>query len=107
MADVGGPDDPRLELTIHSADDETVIVVDGEVDIATSGLLRTTIERALEVPPGRLVFDLSAVPFLDSSGISALLSALDAVESVKIRNPSPAAKLVIEATGLSEVLPCE
>src|SRR5688572_23474866 len=47
----------------------------GEIDMATSALMRDSLEAALELPGIRRIdVDLSAVAFMDSTGISVLLA---------------------------------
>jgi anti-anti-sigma factor len=82
-----------------------VIRVEGEIDVATADDVRAAVVTAIEHRPARLVFDLSAVDFMDSSGIAVLLEAAKQTASVQIRRPSAAVRRVIEVTGLSDVLP--
>lgn len=52
------------------------ILVQGEVDLATSHLLYEAALHALALPKVTHVeFDLSGVPFLDASGVAALMHA--------------------------------
>jgi ABC-type transporter Mla MlaB component len=62
--------EPWFSAEAHDLDTETpVVVVDGEVDIATAPELAEAVAEALEKLPRTLVFDLADVTFLDSSGI--------------------------------------
>ena len=54
--------------------DTTVVAVVGEVTFSNVGPLGRYLERAL-AQARNLVIDLSAVTFIDSSGLSALLTA--------------------------------
>ena len=61
-----------------SVDDETggtVLTVTGEIDLRTAPDLRTHIDRVLDGGTTRLVVDLGAVDFLDSTGLSVLVGA--------------------------------
>ncbi len=52
------------------------IMVQGEVDLATSHLLYEAALQALVLPNiTEVIFDLSGVPFLDASGVAALMHA--------------------------------
>jgi anti-sigma B factor antagonist len=84
-----------------------VVRVVGEIDISTVGAVRAAMVTALEGSPGRLVFDLAGVDFMDSSGLAVLLQARKAAESIHVRNPSTVVRRLIELTGLSDVLPIE
>src|SRR3954469_19815816 len=64
-----------------SIDEETLaggahlVVVTGELDMASTGGLRRRLEAALIDHAPRLVVDLTAVTHMDSSGLAELLSA--------------------------------
>jgi anti-sigma B factor antagonist len=85
------------------ADGTATIRVTGEVDIATADTVREAIAVAIENRPAHLVFDLSAVDFIDSSGLAVLLEAAKAADSVRIHPSSKVVRRVIHATGLSEL----
>jgi anti-sigma B factor antagonist len=51
------------------------VTVRGEIDINTATYLEAALERAIIGSVGAFVIDLSAVQFLDSSGLAALLRA--------------------------------
>ncbi len=55
--------------------DATLVAVRGEVTFANAGELTRSLDAALAAGAPRLVVDISDVPFMDSSGISALLAA--------------------------------
>ncbi len=78
------------------------IVVSGEIDISTSPQLEKALRRALETRPQQVVLDLSAVRFIDSSGVAVLVRAAARVEVV-LRDPSPQVHRIIELTGLTSV----
>jgi anti-sigma B factor antagonist len=64
---------------------DAIVAVQGELDIATAPRLNEAVATALEGPPARLVIDLSATGFIDSSGIRALARAHHDVESTPTR----------------------
>ncbi|GIH25909.1 hypothetical protein Aph01nite_42190 [Acrocarpospora phusangensis] len=53
----------------------TVMRVWGELDIAVEAEFRTHVEEAMEQQPERLLFDLSELRFMDSSGVRVILDA--------------------------------
>jgi anti-anti-sigma factor len=81
-----------------------VINIAGELDIATVPEIEAQLEPMVATRPERVVFDLAALEFMDSSGIAMLLRASEKAGSVVVRNPSSAVRRIILATGLSEVL---
>jgi anti-anti-sigma factor len=64
----------RLETWVERDDRVVVIGVEGEVDIETAEQFATSLRGA---PPGDeiVIVDLRGVPFIDSSGLKALLVA--------------------------------
>jgi anti-sigma B factor antagonist len=79
-----GPDGPPeqgsasaapLSVTAHRAGGAEVLVVAGEVDMANATQLRSEVYRCLAEQPAVLVLDLTAVTFLDSSGLTVLVEA--------------------------------
>ena len=51
-----------------------VLVLAGEIDLATAADLRAAASRILEQPPARILLDFSGVTFCDSQGLSLLIS---------------------------------
>lgn len=83
-----------------------IVTISGEIDIATCRAMRD----ALATGPGtaHLEVDLSAVTFMDASGIGVLLAArqqaMDAGGSLILRAPSRAVRRLTGVLGLDEVL---
>jgi anti-sigma B factor antagonist len=76
----------------------TTLAVFGEIDLATADVLRAALSAAVSVAltgPGvhRLVIDLTGVPFLDCTGLSALVGATRRAEALEVAltglQPSP------------------
>ena len=61
------------------------------------------LSRVIELYRAR-AFDLSGLDYIDSAGIAVLLGAA-AECAVRLRDPSPAVRRVVELTGLTDVLP--
>lgn len=97
--------EPWFSAEAHDVDtDAPVVKVHGEVDMATAPQLAKAVTEVLEMPPRTLVFDLTEVTFLDSSGIKVLLHArrpLPEEGSVVLRRPQPAVLQVLEITDLA------
>jgi anti-sigma B factor antagonist len=56
--------------------DGVCVVVSGDIDLSRSPELRVTLLEMAKNKPKRLVVDLSAVPYMDSSGVATLVEAL-------------------------------
>ena len=91
-----------LAVDLVHLDGSAVLMVRGEVDMATSPILGDAVERtlALGVP---VVLDFAGVTFMDSSGLNVLLLAGQTVDRpgfVTVRNPSPLVRRLLTVTRL-------
>jgi anti-anti-sigma factor len=82
-----------------------VLALSGELDLASVTTLQTELDDVVADRPAAVVFDLSALRFMDSSGIAALLGCAAQVPRVQVRNPSNTVRRVIELSGLATTLP--
>lgn len=82
------------------------VAIAGEIDIATSQAMRDAL--ATDSGPVHLEVDMSAVTFIDASGIGVLLAArqraVDGGGSLSVRAPSWAVLRVTRVLGLDELL---
>jgi anti-anti-sigma factor len=89
-------------------DDTVVIVLQGELDLATAPELERVADDALATPCAKLVIDLRELTFLDSSGMRAFLRIQaklgDGVVLALIPGPQ-AVQRVFELAGLTAALP--
>lgn len=65
--------------------EESVVLVDGEVDVSNADQLRDAIDARLEAGTTRVVVDLSDVPYIDSTGIGVLVGAAHRAGEKKVR----------------------
>jgi anti-anti-sigma factor len=94
-----------VALAVHRDGDVAVLTLSGELDFSNVDNVRTDLQTAMTDKPARLVFELSQLDFIDSSGLAFLLEAARAAPAVEVRAPSPAVRRLLELTGLSRVLP--
>ena len=82
------------------------VVASGEIDIATAPLLATALEEVTAAGARLVILDARNIHFLDSSGISVLISAGAELENhggrLCIDGMSGAVERVLEITGLLE-----
>ncbi|HEY0519828.1 MAG TPA: STAS domain-containing protein [Ilumatobacteraceae bacterium] len=104
MAELDEEGSANVSIDVTPDQDEIVVTVGGELDISTAGVLEEAIFFDGRHDARRMVFDLSDVDFMDSSGIAVLLRAAAPTGWVEIRRPSTVVRLVVEATGLADVL---
>jgi anti-sigma B factor antagonist len=92
----------------READGITLVEVAGEIDMHTSQELAEVLAEALRDEPEHLEVDLSAVGFIDSTGLSVLVQnaklALAGTTSFEIVCPDKRLMQVFDITGLSDVL---
>jgi anti-anti-sigma factor len=61
--------------------DLTIVTVKGEIDVFTSPKLRETLVELVEAGALHVVFDLSEVDFLDSTGLGVLIGIYNRLRS--------------------------
>jgi anti-sigma B factor antagonist len=85
----------------------TVVELDGEIDIATAEEAFTRITGT--AADGCVVVDLSAVEFIDASGVNALVRALRfalaARHHLLLASPPRQLSRILDVLGLSAILP--
>lgn len=99
-----------LVLTgVHAVGDTLRMAFNGEIDISTASALADTLSVVLQTWPHRRVcLDLAGVGFLDSSGISALLSCRRLAEregrQLLIVDARDNVRRILDLTGVLELL---
>jgi anti-sigma B factor antagonist len=66
----------KVEIEVTDAGEYKVLRPDGDLDVYTVGSLRDAIGRLIEQETQRVVVDLDGVPFMDSSGLGALMGGV-------------------------------
>ncbi len=94
-----------LTIKLRNANGVPVIVVSGELDLASAGTLAAELENST----GPLVVvDLAELSFMDSSGISCLVVAkanMDEVgRTLVLTRPQPRVERAMEVVGLADWL---
>jgi anti-anti-sigma factor len=101
------PDGEASRVEIEQTSDgagTVVLTVAGELDLGSEASLRETAEKAVGGGAKTVVFELSGLTFMDSSGIGLLLTIAAQVAEVEVRNPSTIVRRVIELSGLATTL---
>jgi anti-anti-sigma factor len=83
---------------------ERVITLDGELDISNVDTVEGQLRPLLHDNGAAPIFDLSALTFMDSSGIAMLLRAAERTGAITIRKPSRVVQQIIDSAGLGEIL---
>ncbi|GAA3560652.1 hypothetical protein GCM10022419_046620 [Nonomuraea rosea] len=93
-----------LTLTHQNLPGVTMIMVAGELDITNHEQLLTFMVQARQRPADQVVFDLTELRFMDSSGLRAVLAcrsdALQCGGDVRVAAPRPGPAQLFEITGI-------
>lgn len=65
----------QFETEVRALNGHHVVTPRGEIDLATSGQFKSTLDELVVAGHVHLVVDLSEVAFLDSTGLGALIGA--------------------------------
>lgn len=99
-----------LKIDVVVEGGRVVCELTGELDSTTSPLLRTVLNDQLDASQDTVI-DLSAVSFIDSSGVGVLVGALrrfqETGHKLSLRGPNASLRRVLEMTGLSAAFPIE
>jgi anti-sigma B factor antagonist len=98
-----------FDCTIEREGETMVVVPEGDVDVVNAAVLRQVLQQVVERRDcTRLDIDMSAVTFLDSSGLGMLVAAQRAAAAqgitLQLREPGPMVRMVLEVTNLDRVL---
>jgi anti-sigma B factor antagonist len=98
---------PGLSLEVQTLGQRRIVVLDGELDLATASDLEAVI-ASLCVEAGEIVLDLRKLSFMDSTGLQLMLSAREMCAEQRcafllIAGP-PAVQRLFELTGTGDVL---
>jgi anti-anti-sigma factor len=85
-----------------------VVRLVGRLDLLTGSVVRQGVAQTIAAGNHRLIVDMAQVPFIDSSGLAALISALKAARlaggDLRIAQITEQARQLFELTGLDKVL---
>ncbi|GAA0896686.1 STAS domain-containing protein [Virgisporangium ochraceum] len=102
-------DEAFWELVVDRQPEHTVLRVTGDLDLETAPRLLAGVEPHLVASDESLIIDLSALSFIDSSGLSALIRINQRVAAtgrrLTIIAPAPQVAKAFEITGLDQILP--
>jgi len=98
-----------MQIATTPGADRYVITVSGEVDLATSPNLDSEIIAAIESGSNSVVIDLTAVSFMDSSGLGVIVRGLkrcrEADKNLDLVITNERVLKVFGITGLDQVIP--
>ncbi|AEF40885.1 STAS domain-containing protein [Hoyosella subflava] len=98
-----------IEFSTRTAESGVAIIEPkGRLNMVAAPRLRELIESTVEAGATRIVIDLSATDFIDSSGLGALISGLKCTRQaggdLRIAQPNAQIETVLSLTNLNRVL---
>ncbi|MFI8091136.1 STAS domain-containing protein [Streptomyces sp. NPDC086080] len=97
-----------VEVTLPR-EDVALLTVEGYLDVDTATEFQHHLANQLHHGRRHFLLDLSAVPFMDSSGMNIILrvyqEARELPGSVHIISPTPAVRRILDLTGVSITVP--
>lgn len=96
----------QLQVTTSKVGDATVVSADGELDLHTAASLKSALDDAIDAGDRLIVADLGPVDFMDSTGLSVIISAVAALgrdgRELRVVASAPRIKKVFELTGVDQ-----
>ena len=96
----------HFEVDVTSRGPWSVVSVAGEIDLSTAPQFRDRLIAAIADNP-QIVVDLTAVDFIDSTGLGVLLGGLKRVTAqdgrIEVVCPDTPVRKIFEVTGLNRV----
>ena len=96
-----------MKLNHRRIDSIDLVEMSGRLVMADAPEARQRLESIIEQGSGKLIIDLSDVGFMDSSGLSVLISTFKQTRTkdgdVVLLNPSPAVRTLFELTRMQQV----
>jgi anti-anti-sigma factor len=92
-----------LEIVIEGSADDPVLLLHGEIDVASVVGLRTAVD-GLPRDPGRLTIDLAGVTFMDSTGLGWLAALAKGGCEVSLRSTPDTIRKLLDVTGVGAIV---
>lgn len=107
-ARTAGGTDSSLTVRTDYTGGITRLIAAGEIDASSANTFEAAANQAIDEQPTMIEIDLSAVEFIDSSGLRAIIALNNRAKELGIdatlAGLSPAARRVLEITGLIDTL---
>ena len=106
------PPRERAEFLCDIAGSILSVHVRGEIDHHTASSIRQGIDTTLfEKRPTKLILDLSAVSFMDSSGLGLIMGRYSVMKELggdmTVWNPSPETRAILTLAGMERLVPID
>lgn len=99
-----------MKISIQYGKHTLTVFLNGELDECTAEYARTEIDEAVSQPGiTNVIFDLSNLTFMDSTGIGVLIGRYKRLKarsiSIFVKNPSASIDKIFKMAGLYEIMP--
>ena len=100
-----------MDIKYRKSRDALTVFVDGELDEYSASHAKDILDRLLldNINTSKVIFDLSGLSFMDSTGIGVLLGRYKKLKRIGARSyisrPSFAVNKILQISGLYEVMP--
>lgn len=98
-----------LQINNETVGAVSVLTLSGDVDLGSAAQLRAALAPLFEAAPPRLLFDLSHVGFMDSTGIGIIVNALNRVNEKQggcaFCGAQARVQRILQIAGLLKILP--
>lgn len=97
-----------LEIDIIERDNAVVLVIEGEIDIATAPLLEARLAEAEAHDQPSVIVDLDRVSFMDSTGLQVLVAHTMSETNgrrIRLTKGSPQVQRLFTISGMVDHLP--
>ena len=100
------------QVSYEEKGEELVVHVGGEIDHHSAVEVRTEVDaRIIATSPKRVLLELSAVDFMDSSGIGLIMGRYARMQKLggvlKLKNPSDRVERICRLAGLERIVDIE
>jgi anti-anti-sigma factor len=103
-----GAGSSQIQAFVSRNESTTRVVLAGELDGASSASLSGQLRQIIPELVGDLVIDIGLLTFIDSTGLSLLVSLHKEVwafgHALTVADPTPMARRLFQITGLDQVL---
>jgi anti-anti-sigma factor len=97
-----------MQITRRSSGDIQIVTLSGTLDASVASKVRDELKELIASGQHRLVIDLEGVSFIDSSGLSALVTGFKMARAaggdVALANVAPPVRSIVELTRLHRIM---
>lgn len=97
-----------IRVDDDDAQDTVVLHLQGELDMSTAAQFLDAVSTAMAAPASTIVVDLTALSFVDSTGVSAFVAAWRSAtpegRTLCLRHPTRPVGKVLRITGVDRIL---